>query len=59
MPQLQVPAPVEEVPDASEWLDINSALPYEAAADFQNIKRVSLDDATDDEGNMLCFLDGL
>lgn len=54
-PQLQVPAPVEEVPDASEWLDINSALPYEAAADFQNIKRVSLDDATDDEGNMLFF----
>lgn len=54
-PPLRPASPVEELPDASEWLDVNNTLSYEIATEFQNITRVSLEDVTDDEGNMLFF----
>ncbi|KAF5093129.1 hypothetical protein D0Z03_002542 [Geotrichum reessii] len=54
-PPLRPASPVEELPDASEWLDVNNTLSYEIATEFQNITRVSLEDVTDDEDNMLFF----
>lgn len=55
IPSSPPPAKVEEVPDASEWLDVNSTLNYSSGASFENGPKTSVDSATDEEGNLKFF----
>lgn len=44
-----------EAPDASEWLDINSALNNTSSEAFENVSKISLDDAVNEEGTLRLF----